>query len=87
MMKYTRGTAVRGNERELITEVRAFLRGGQLHLLARVLPNIALHFRVQPRDLPRMLWIAGLSMKEIEKQVESRGGPQANRRKKSSGEL
>jgi hypothetical protein len=54
---------------EMMREVRAFLRGDQLHLLSRVLPSIAKHYGVPRREWPRVLWDAGLSMQQIEKQT------------------
>ena len=53
----------------MFCEVRAFVRGDQLELLSRVLPNIAKHFNVHRGEWPRVLWKAGLTMKQIEKQT------------------
>jgi hypothetical protein len=57
------------NEKQFIAEIKLFERSGQLPLLARVISNIALHFGLPVKDLPRVLWKAGLTMKEIEKQM------------------
>ena len=57
------------SEKEFIAEIKLFEQSGQLPLLARVLSNIALHFRLPAKDLPRVLWQAGLTMKQIEKQM------------------
>ena len=57
-------------EIEFVKDVRVFVRGGQLPLLARVLSNVALHHGVPRGRVPCLLWHGGLSMQQIQKQME-----------------
>lgn len=56
-------------EREFIKDVRVFVRGDQLPLLARVLANMAREHEVPRRRAPCLLWHGGLTMRQIEKQL------------------
>jgi hypothetical protein len=76
------GKSPTAEETELIQEVRAFARGGQLPLLGRVLSNIATHFGVHRNALPRLLWSAGLTMKQIERLMMMMIPAQSNPKKK-----
>ncbi len=68
------------------SEIKAFIRGDQLALLSRVLSNMALHFGVPRQALPKVLYQAGLNMKQIEKQMagvnKSASGVFKNKRSK-----
>jgi hypothetical protein len=56
-------------EVEFVKDVRVFVRGEQLPLLARVLGSVALHHSVPRGRVPCLLWHGGLSMKQIQKQM------------------
>lgn len=54
---------------DAVDEIHCFVKGDQISLLKRVLPSIAKHFHVKKSMLPRVLWLAGVELKKIDKLI------------------